>query len=91
MINAVSLNKFSNTNFTGNEPEKPNTRYLNIKYSGYASLGFMGVCALTGLRQIKIPNRVQVHKYSAMLTTVTALWHLGTIKKWDKLFLKKNN
>lgn len=91
MINAVNLNKFSNTRFTGNEPKKSNARYLNIKYSGYASLGCMGVCALTGLRQIKIPNRVQVHKYSAMLTTVTALWHLGAIKKWDNLFLKKND
>ncbi len=91
MINAVSLNKFSNTNFTGNENKKSNTRYLNIKYSGYASLGFMGVCALTGIRQTKIPNRMQVHKYSAILTAVTALWHLGAIKKWDKLFLKNND
>jgi hypothetical protein len=51
----------------------------------------MGICALTGLKQAKIPNSVQVHKYSALLTTVTALWHLGAIKKWDNLFLKNND
>ena len=92
MINAVTFDKFSNVLFASNDkPKKFNARYLNIKYSGYASLGFMGICAATGLKQVKFPHKMQVHKYSAVMTAVTALWHLGAIKRWDKLFSKHKN
>ena len=59
--------------------QKSQSRYKNIKYSGYGALAGVGVCALTGFRQIKL------HKFSAAFTAVAALWHLGTIKHWDKI------
>ena len=76
MINAV-------TTFT--EHPKSNTRYKNIKYSGYISLAGIGTCALTGLKQIKIPHKAKIHKYTGILTAISGLWHLGAIKGWDKL------
>lgn len=69
--------------------KKSNARYQNIKYSGYIALGTLGVCSLTGLRQIKFPKKMQVHKVSAILAGVSSLWHLGAIKRWDKVFSNK--
>lgn len=69
--------------------KKSNARYQNIKYSGYISLGAMGVCSLTGLRKVRFPKKIQVHKISAILTAVSGLWHLGAIKRWDKIFSKE--
>ena len=92
MINAVSIGKIQNTSsMLGDVNKKSNARYKNIKYSGYASLGFMGVCALTGLKQVKFPHKMQIHKFSAILTGATAIWHLGAIKRWDKFFVKHKN
>ena len=70
--------------------KKSNLRYQNIKYSGYIALGSIGACALTGMKQVKFPNKMRVHKYSAILTAVSSLWHLGAIKKWDKIFTNNN-
>ena len=69
---------------------KSKARYLNIKYSGYTALGGLGICGLTGLRQVKFPKKMQVHKYSAILTVITSLWHLGAIKRWDNIFNSKS-
>ena len=79
MINAV-------TTFT--QHPKSNTRYKNIKYSGYIGLAGIGTCALTGLKQVKIPHKAKIHKYTAILTAISGLWHLGAIKGWDKLVIK---
>lgn len=65
--------------------QKSQSRYKNIKYSGYGALAGVGVCALTGFRQIKIPHKAKLHKFSAAFTAVAALCHLGTIKHWDKI------
>ena len=80
MINAV-------TTFTQNK--KSNTRYKNIKYSGYIGLAGIGVCALTGLKHVKIPQKMKIHKFTAILTAISGLWHLTAIKGWDKYFSKK--
>lgn len=66
--------------------KKSNTRYQNIKYSGYISLGALGICSLTGLRQVKFPKKFAVHKISAILAGISGLWHLGAIKRWDNIF-----
>lgn len=81
MINAV-------TTFTQNQ--KSNTRYKNIKYSGYIGLVGIGVCTLTGLKQVKIPQKIKVHKFAAILTAICGLWHLGAIKGWDKLTKRRS-
>jgi len=74
---------------SNNNHSKSNLRYLNIKYSGYAALGGLGVCALTGLKSVKFNHKSTVHKYSAILTVVSSLWHLGAIKRLDKIFSGK--
>lgn len=84
MINSI------NSIQTQQNHNKSKARYLNIKYSGYAALTGLGVCGLTGLKQVRIPKKMQVHKYSAILTAVTSLWHLGAIKRWDNILSKKN-
>lgn len=65
---------------------KPNRRYQNIKYSGYVGLCSIGVCALTGFKQVKFPHKMKIHKASAIITAISSLWHLGAIKKWDRFF-----
>ena len=74
---------------SNNAHSKSNIRYLNIKYSGYTALGGLGLCALTGLKSVKFKHKPLIHKYSAILTLISSLWHLGAIKRWDKLFSKK--
>ena len=68
---------------------KTNLRYLNIKYSGYASIGGLGICALSSLKSVKFKHKPTIHKYSAIFTIVSSLWHLGTIKRWDKILTGK--
>ena len=68
---------------------KTNLRYLNIKYSGYTALGGLGICALSSLKSVKLKHKPAIHKYSAILTIISSLWHLGSIKKWDKFLTKK--
>ena len=65
-----------------------NKRYLNIKYSGYITLSSIGLCCLTGVKQIKIPQKAKIHKYSAIITGISSLWHIAAIKRWDRLFTK---
>ena len=84
MISAVNSTQPVNTH------NKTKTRYLNIKYSGYAAMGFGAVCGITGLKKVKFKNKMTVHKISAILAGISALWHLGTIKQWDKLIKKEN-
>jgi len=76
MINAV-------TTFT--QSPKSNARYKNIKYSGYIALTGIGICGLTGIKQVKIPHKMKLHKYAAIITAISGLWHLGAIKRWDKI------
>ena len=84
MISAVSFH-------SDKTPHKFNLRYANIKYSGYTALGAIGVCALTGFKQVKIPHKMALHKCSAIITALSSLWHLGAIKRWDKFFTKQNS
>lgn len=78
MISAVTTN---------NIQKKSNARYKNIKYSGYIALGSIGVCGLTGIKQVKFPHKMKLHKISALVTAVSSLWHLGAIKRWDKILV----
>lgn len=83
MISAVNTAQPTNTQ------KKSKARYLNIKYSGYASLGFGVVCGVTGMKKVKFKHKMSVHKFSAIMAGITAVWHLGAIKQWDKIFSKE--
>ncbi|MBR6099496.1 hypothetical protein IKP85_07090 [bacterium] len=72
------------------KPSKSNVRYQHIRYSGYVALGSIGACALTGMKSVNFPHKMRVHKYSAILTAVSSLWHFGAIKRWDKVFNRNN-
>lgn len=86
-INTVMVN--NNSQSLAVQPvRKSKCRHLNIKYSGYAALSFGTVCGLTGLKSVKFPYKMKVHKYSAYLAAITSFWHLGAIKQWDKIFKK---
>lgn len=69
--------------------KKSMARHQNIKYSGYVAMGTLGICSLTGLRQVKFPKKMQVHKISAIIAGISTLWHFGAIKQWDKIFTGK--
>lgn len=43
-------------------------------------------CGITGFKQVKIPNKMKVHKYSGIIMGLTSLWHIAAVKRWDKIF-----
>lgn len=60
-----------------------------VKWSGYAALGFGTVCGATGFRQVKIPHKRAIHKYSAYLAGITSFLHFGFAEGLDRIFDKK--
>ena len=62
------------------------SRYNHIKYSGYIAIGTTIACALSGMRQIKLPKKSMIHKTFAIISLISMIWHLGAIKQWDKGF-----
>ena len=87
MISQVGISSPEKQNYS----RKSKARYLNIKYSGYAALTLGSVCGITGLRKVRFPYKMKVHKYSAYLAGISSFWHLGAIKQWDKIFSKNND
>lgn len=67
---------------------KWNLRRHLVSDTGYAALGFGTVCGITGMKKVKFPHKMQVHKYSAYLTGITSLLHFGFIKGLDRIFTK---
>lgn len=59
-----------------------------VSDSGYAALGFGTVCGITGMRKVKFPHKMKVHKYSAYLAGITSFLHFGFVKGLDKIFNK---
>jgi len=55
-----------------------------IRDSGYTSIAAGTVCGITGMRQVKFPYKMKVHKYGAYLAAIAALLHWGAVKRWDK-------
>lgn len=67
------------------------SRHTMISYSGYAALGFGTIAGVTGFRKVNIPNRMKIHKYSAIMAGVTSFLHLGLIKVgFNKKNIKSN-
>ena len=48
------------------------------------------VCGITGMRKVRFPYKMKVHKYSAYLAGITSFLHFGFIKGLDKIFTKKS-
>ncbi len=61
-----------------------------VSDTGYAALGFGTICGITGLKKVKIPNKIKIHKYSAYLAGITSFLHFGFIKGLDKIFTRKS-
>lgn len=69
---------------------KPHQRQKNlVSWSGYAALGFGTICGATGLKKVKIPQKRNIHKYSAYLAGITSFLHFGFIKGLDKILEKR--
>lgn len=60
-----------------------------VSDTGYAALGFGTVCGITGMKKVKFPYKMKVHKYSAYLAGITSFLHFGFIKGLDRIFDKK--
>lgn len=60
-----------------------------VSWSGYAALGFGTICGATGFRKVKIPQKRNIHKYSAYLAGITSFLHFGFAKGLDRIFEKK--
>lgn len=52
--------------------------------TGYAALGFGTVCGITGMKKIKFPHKMKVHKFSAYLAGITSFLHFGFVKGLDR-------
>lgn len=74
-----------------NGKSKHSLRHRLVSDSGYAALGFGTVCGITGMRKVKFPYKMKVHKYSAYLAGITSFLHFGFIKGLDKIFTKNHN
>lgn len=72
-----------NTVNTYSTPQKYGRRQI-IRDSGYAAIAAGTVCGITGLKKVKFPHKMTVHKYSAYIAAITSFLHLGAIKRWDK-------
>lgn len=62
-----------------------------VDWSGYIALGAGTICGATGFKSVKIPQKRNIHKYSAYLAGVTSFLHLGFVKGWDRIFTKNDN
>lgn len=69
---------------------KRSLKHRLVSDSGYAALGFGTVCGITGMRKVKFPYKMKVHKYSPYLAGITSFLHFGFIKGLDKIFTKKS-
>ena len=58
-----------------------------IRDSGYTAVGAGTLCGITGFRQVKIPHKMKIHKYSAYIAAAATLLHWGSAKRWDKKLL----
>lgn len=70
--------------------KKWNLRRHLISDTGYAALGFGTVCGITGMKKVRFPHKMEVHKYCAYLAGITSVLHFGFIKGWDRIFDKKS-
>lgn len=61
-----------------------------VSYSGYAAIAAGTLCGVTGFRQVKIPNKMKVHKYSAYFAAISTLLHWGAAKGWDRKLFNKH-
>lgn len=80
MINPVNTN-----------PIPQNNRIKHKKLvsaTGYAAMGFGTICGVTGLKSVKFPHKMNVHKYSAWLAAFSTVLHLGITKGFDRIFNK---
>lgn len=59
-----------------------------VSYTGYTAMGFGTVCGVTGLKSVKFPYKMKVHKYSAYLAGIATVMHFAIAKGLDKLFQK---
>ncbi len=55
-----------------------------VDWSGYGALGFGTICGVTAFKKVKIPQKRNIHKYSAYLAGITSFLHLGFVKGLDK-------
>lgn len=76
-------NNMINSVTSGQTQSKYGRRQI-IRDSGYTALGAGTLCGITGFKQIKLPCKRKVHKYSAYIAAITSFLHLGAIKRWDK-------
>ena len=72
-------------------PTPQNNRIKHKKLvsgTGYAAMGFGTVCGVTGLKSVKFPQKMKVHKYSAWPAAFSTMLHYGIAKGLDNLFYK---
>lgn len=55
-----------------------------IRDSGYTAIAAGTLCGITGMRSVKFPYKMKVHKFSAYTAAITAFLHWGAVKGWDK-------
>ena len=55
-----------------------------VRDSGYAAIAAGTLCGISGLRKVKFPHKMKVHKYSAYIATIASFLHWGAVKRWDK-------
>ena len=76
---------------TNNPNTHSKTHKRLVSYTGYASMGFGVLCGLSGLKSVKLKNKMKIHKTNACLTAIFTALHFSFVKGLDKLFCKQNS
>lgn len=77
-----------NTITTAPKPINWQRRKQLVSWSGYSAIGLGTISGITGFKNIKIPQKRNIHRYSAYLAGIITFLHLGFAKGWDRIFSK---